>query len=71
VVQNFNGLSDLDTDNLNGFANTPPDQVCAGRDQTRGQSRWRLGTNQQRGTRTNRNGMLRPDVSLATLFQDH
>ena len=35
IVQRFNGLSDLDSDNLNGFAITPPDQgLCVGRDST-------------------------------------
>ena len=73
VVQNFNGLSDLDSDNLNGFASTPPDQgLCVGRDQTLAGGPvgvWEPINSAAR--ETSRNGtLLRPDVSLATLFQD-
>src|ERR1700684_2177443 len=35
VIAAFNGLSNLDSDNLNGFPITPPDQgLCVGRDPT-------------------------------------
>lgn len=35
VIHKFNGLSDLNSDSLNGFPVTPPDQgLCVGRDAT-------------------------------------
>ena len=50
VVRKFNGLSNLDSDNLNGFAITPPDQgLCVGRDNTLSRPPERgLGTDQSR-----------------------
>ena len=73
VVQRFNGLSDLDSDNLNGFAVTPPDQgLCVGRDGTLAGSPkavWEPINLAARETTVN-GTLLQPDVSLATLFQD-
>jgi hypothetical protein len=73
VVQRFNGLSDLDSDNLNGFAVTPPDQgLCVGRDGTlagRPKAVWEPINLAARETSVN-GTLLQPDVSLATLFQD-
>ena len=73
VTHNFNGLSDLDSDNLNGFAITPPDQgLCVGRDNTlsgRPNAVWEPINLAARETTAN-GTLLRPDVNLATLFQD-
>jgi hypothetical protein len=73
IVQRFNGLSDLDSDNLNGFAVTPPDQgLCVGRDGTlagRPKAVWEPINLAARETSVN-GTVLQPDVSLATLFQD-
>jgi hypothetical protein len=73
VVQAFNGLSNLDSDNLNGFPDTPPDQgLCVGRDTTLpGSPTAVLEPINSASRETTRSGtLLRPDVSLATLFQD-
>jgi hypothetical protein len=73
VTRKFNGLSDLDTDNLNGFPLTPPDQgLCVGRDNTLPGSPKAVWEPVNIAAReTSENGtVLRPDVSLATLFQD-
>jgi hypothetical protein len=73
VVQAFNGLSNLDSDNLNGFADTPPDQgLCVGRDRTLpGSPTAVIEPINSASRETSRNGTpLRADVSLATLFQD-
>jgi hypothetical protein len=73
VSHNFNGVSDLDSDNLNGFAITPPDQgLCVGRDNTlsgRPNAVWEPVNIAARETTAN-GTPLRPDVNLATLFQD-
>ena len=73
VIAAFNGLSDLNSDNLNGFAVTPPDQgLCVGRDTTLAGSPkavWEPINLAARET-TPGGALLRPDVSLATLFQD-
>jgi hypothetical protein len=73
LVHNFNGLSNLDSDNLNGFAITPPDQgLCVGRDSTlsgRPNAVWEPINLAARETTAN-GTPLRPDVNLATLFQD-
>ena len=73
IVQRFNGLSDLDSDNLNGFAVTPPDQgLCIGRDHTLADSPkavWEPINLAARETSVN-GTLLQPDVNLATLFQD-
>ena len=73
VAHAFNGLSNLDSDNLNGFALTPPDQgLCVGRDNTLSGSPTAVFEPINSASReTTRNGTpLRADVSLATLFQD-
>jgi len=73
VVQAFNGVSNLDSDNLNGFAITPPDQgLCVGRDQTLGGSPdavWEPVNMAARETAPD-GAPLRADVTLATVFQD-
>ena len=73
VSSAFNGLSDLDSDNLNGFPVTPPDQgLCVGYDSTLAASPkvvFEPINLAERETSTN-GTLLRPDVSLATLFQD-
>jgi hypothetical protein len=73
VIAAFNGLSDLNSDNLNGFPITPPDQgLCVGRDSTLAGSPktvWEPINLAARET-TPGGALLRPDVSLATLFQD-
>src|ERR1700733_3483959 len=69
----FNGLSDLNSDNLNGFPVTPPDQgLCVGRDSTLAGSPKAVWEPINLATRETTPGgtLLRPDVSLATLFQD-
>jgi hypothetical protein len=73
VSSAFNGLSDLDSDNLNGFPVTPPDQgLCVGDDSTLAGSPKAVFEPINLAEReTSTNGtLLRPDVSLATLFQD-
>lgn len=73
VSVGFNGLSDLDSDNLNGFPITPPDQgLCVGYDRTLAGSQKAVFEPINLAEReTSTNGtLLRPDVSLATLFQD-
>jgi hypothetical protein len=73
VTHNFNGVSNLDSDNLNGFAITPPDQgLCVGRDNTLSShpnAVWEPVNLAARETTAN-GTPLRPDVNLATLFQD-
>jgi hypothetical protein len=73
VTNNFNGVSNLDSDNLNGFAITPPDQgLCVGRDNTLSghpNAVWEPVNIAARETTAN-GTLLRPDVNLATLFQD-
>ena len=73
VSSSFNVLSDLDSDNLNGFPVTPPDQgLCVGYDSTLAASPkvvFEPINLAERETSTN-GTLLRPDVSLATLFQD-
>jgi len=73
VTHAFNGLSDRDSNRLNGFPVTPPDQgLCAGHDaQLRGSPSavWEPVNLAARET-TPGGRRLRPDVSLATLFQD-
>jgi hypothetical protein len=73
VRQAFNGLSNLNSDNLNGFPLTPPDQgLCVGRDNTLAggpKAIWEPINLAARET-TAGGALLRPDVSLATLFQD-
>lgn len=73
VVHSFNGLSDLNSDSLNGFPITPPDQgLCVGHDSAlRGspEAVWEPINLAARETSVN-GTPLRPDVSLATLFQD-
>jgi hypothetical protein len=73
VSSAFNGLSDLDSDKLNGFPVTPPDQgLCVGYDRTLAGSPKAVFEPINLAEReTSTNGtLLRPDVSLATLFQD-
>ena len=73
VSSAFNGLSDLNSDNLNGFPVTPPDQgLCVGRDSTLAGSPKAVWEPINLATRETTPGgtLLRPDVSLATLFQD-
>jgi hypothetical protein len=73
VLHKFNGLSDVDSNNLNGFPLTPPDQgLCVGRDATLPGSPkavWEPVNLAARETSANGTA-LRPDVNLATLFQD-
>ena len=72
VLASFNGLSDLQSDNLNGFAVTPPDQgLCVGSDATLGGTKAVFEPINLAVRETSVNGnLLRPDVSLATLFAD-
>jgi hypothetical protein len=73
VLGAFNGLSDLQSDNLNGFPVTPPDQgLCVGNDPTlagRPKAVFEPINLAVRETST-KGTLLRPDVSLATLFAD-
>jgi hypothetical protein len=73
VVRGFNGLSNLNSYNLNDLPVTPPDQgLCVGRDPTlKGspEAVWEPINLAARETSVNGTS-LRPDVSLATLFQD-
>jgi hypothetical protein len=73
VLEGFNGLSDLDSDNLNGFPLTPPDQgLCVGPDPTlRGHPNAVFEPINEAVRETTPSGaLLRPDESLATLFAD-
>ena len=73
VLGAFNGLSDLQSDNLNGFPVTPPDQgLCVGSDPTLSGSPKAVFEPINLAVReTSTQGtLLRPDVSLATLFAD-
>ena len=73
VLGAFNGLSDLQSDNLNGFPVTPPDQgLCVGSDPTLAGSPKAVFEPINLAVReTSAQGtLLRPDVSLATLFAD-
>jgi hypothetical protein len=73
VLGAFNGLSDLQSDNLNGFPVTPPDQgLCVGSDPTLAGSPKAVFEPINLAVReTSTQGtLLRPDVSLATLFAD-
>jgi hypothetical protein len=69
----FNGLSNQDSFRLNGFPDTPPDQgLCVGRDGSlRGgpEAVWEPINSAARETSVT-GRLLRPDVSLATLFHD-
>ena len=73
VLHKFNGVSDLDSDNLNGFPLTPPDQgLCVGRDQSlpgAPKAVWEPVNSAARETRVNGTPLF-PDITLATLFQD-
>jgi hypothetical protein len=73
LIHSFNGLSNLVSDNLNDTPITPPDQgLCVGQDPTlRGDpdAVWEPINIAARET-TTRGVPLRPDVTLATLFQD-
>jgi hypothetical protein len=73
VLRAFNGLSDLNSDNLNGFPVTPPDQgLCIGYDTTLAGSPKAVFEPINLAVReTSTDGtLLRPDVSLATMFAD-
>jgi hypothetical protein len=73
VSSAFNGLSDLDSDTLNGFPVTPPDQgLCVGNDGTLpGSPKAIFEAINLAERETSTNGtLLRPDINLATLFQD-
>lgn len=73
VLGAFNGLSDLQSDNLNGFPVTPPDQgLCVGSDPTLAGSPKAVFEPINLAVRetSTRGTLLRPDVSLATLFAD-
>ena len=73
VLHKFNGVSDVDSNNVNGFSDTPPDQgLCVGRDATLpGSPRAVVEAVNSAARETSANGTpLAPDVSLATLFQD-
>ncbi len=73
MIHAFNGLSNLNSDNLNAFPDTPPDQgLCVGHDPTlkgNPDAVWEPINSAARETTVN-GALLRPDVSLATLFQD-
>jgi hypothetical protein len=73
VLHKFNGVSNLDSDNLNGFPLTPPDQgLCVGRDRTLpGTPKAVFEPVNDVARETGVNGTkLVPDVNLATFFQD-
>jgi len=73
VLHKFNGVSNLDSDNLNGFPLTPPDQgLCVGRDRTLpGSPKAVFEPVNLVARETSVNGTkLVPDVNLATFFQD-
>jgi hypothetical protein len=71
VVHHFNAISDLDSDNLNGFPLTPPDQgLCVGRPSgSKTTVVFELVNLAARVTDVH-GTQLQPDISLATLFQD-
>jgi hypothetical protein len=73
VVHGFNGVSNLDSDAINGTPVTPPDQgLCVGRDTTLAgapKAVWEPVNIAARET-SPAGARLRPDVNLATLFQD-
>ncbi|MDX6335019.1 MAG: hypothetical protein QOG05_2359 [Streptosporangiaceae bacterium] len=73
VVHQFNGVSNLNSETLNGFPITPPDQgLCVGRDATLAgapKAVWEPVNIAARETSPG-GGLLRPDVSLSTLFHD-
>jgi hypothetical protein len=73
VVASFNGISDLDSGNLNGHVSTPPDQgLCAGRDpslQGNPTVIWEEVNNAAREIAPD-GPRLRPDQTLITLFRD-
>lgn len=73
LVHNLNGLSDLGSDNLNGFPVTPPDQgLCVGTDQTlKGSPKAVWEAINLAARETSPSGkLLRADVNLNTLFHD-
>ena len=73
VLGAFNGLSDLQSDNLNGFPVTPPDQgLCVGNDPTLAGSPKAVFEPINLAVRetSTQGALLRPDVSMATLFAD-
>jgi hypothetical protein len=73
VLHRFNGVSNLDSDNLNGFPLTPPDQgLCVGRDRTLpGTPKAVFEPVNLVARETSVTGAkLVPDVNLATFFQD-
>jgi hypothetical protein len=73
VAHAFNGVSNLNSDSLNGFPITPPDQgLCVGRDATLAGAPKAVWEPVNIAARETSPGgtLLRPDVSLATLFQD-
>jgi hypothetical protein len=73
VVHAFNGVSNLNSETLNGFPITPPDQgLCVGRDATlKGAPKavWEPVNIAARET-SPAGALLRPDVGLSTLFHD-
>ena len=73
VLHRFNGVSNLDSDAVNGTPITPPDQgLCVGRDTTltgAPKAVWEPVNIAARETSPT-GARLRPDVNLATLFQD-
>jgi hypothetical protein len=73
VLHKFNGVSDLDSDNLNGIPVTPPDQgLCVGRDRSLPGSPkavWEPVNIAARETTVGGTPLI-PDITLATLFQD-
>jgi len=73
VIHRFNGVSDKVSDSLNATPITPPDQgLCVGRDTTlAGTPKAVWEPVNIAAQETNPSGsQLRPDVTLATLFQD-
>ena len=73
VAHQFNGVSNLNSETLNGFPITPPDQgLCVGRDATlpgAPKAVWEPVNIAARETSPG-GALLRPDVSLSTLFHD-
>jgi len=73
VLHKFNGVSDLDSDNLNATPVTPPDQgLCVGRDRSLPGSPkavWEPVNIAARETSVNGTPLF-PDITLTTLFQD-
>lgn len=71
VVHKFNGVSNLDSDNLNGFPVTPPDQgLCVGRIGRHSPELVWEAVNLAARVTNRRGTPLGPDISLATLFND-